>query len=183
MPLEKDSYTHFREKHQTAEHSYKTRHASRELRTVCRTFSVWNHFGKSSVAVSPLRRCFDWHYLWLADKALQWVTGSSFPSEELGEGSGRVFFAALVVERAVQEWMGHPALPCTVRKHESKSCVNPSGPGCDTSFNCKITHHLLHHAMHQMACSASSSCILLSHCLHVYLKELAVKPVKNTSNG
>lgn len=165
MPLEEDNYTDFREKHQTAQHSYKTRRASRELRAVYRTHSVWNHFGESSVALSPLRHCFDWHYLWLADKALQWGVGSSFPSEELLEGSGRVFFAVLVVGRAVQVWRKHPALPCTVRKHESKSCVNPSGPGCDTSFNCKITHHLLHHATHQMACSASSSCKPLPSCL------------------
>lgn len=77
----------------------------------------------------------------------------------------------------------HPALPGTGRKHERRSCVNPSGLDCGAAFNCRITHNLLHHATHQTARSANSSCVPLSCCLHVYLKELTVNLFKSTSNG
>lgn len=115
--------------------------------------------------------------------ALQHVTGRFFPSEGLEEGES-LLFAALVGDlgKAVLEWKEHPALPCLVRKHESKSCVNP-GLDYDAVCNCRITHDLLHHAPHQTACSANSSCILLSCCLHVYLKEPLWSLFKSTSNG
>lgn len=157
------------------------RHGSRMLRSVCRTLSMWNCF------VSP--QAFPRLALSLCMPPTGWWRGTDtslpcstllvelFNSEWLEVGES-LLFATLVkdLRKAVHEWKEYPALPCTGRKHERKS-VNP--PGLDCGQPLIVGSHTASCIMEYLTNSMSSnpSYILVSYCLHVYLKELIVKLV------
>lgn len=187
MPLEKENNTCFRGKHKTCTQHSSWKPASGTLRAVCGTLCVkWLWLcllsGIPSISTCSVRatRRLAKRPGYLCPAACYWEI---LPFWRFGRGwEESLLFAALVGDlgKAVLEWKEHPAQPCLVRKHESKSRVNP-GLDCDAAF--VITCDLLHRAPHQTACSANSSCILLSCCLHVYLKELLWSLFKSTSNG
>lgn len=101
------------------------------------------------------------------------------------EGGKSLLFATLVkdLRKAVQEWKEYPALPCTGRKHERKSCVNPSGLDCDQPLivgshttSCNVEYNKQHFFKPQLY-----SHKLLPSCLFKRADCEALS--KSTSNG